>query len=325
MQIPSLNGNWVDLVIIIFLVSFIFSGIDRGFLINFIDLTGFLLSFIVALKFYPFAASFIVANFSIPIGIANALGFIILGFLTETIFFIIIRLLYPSIPAVFTKSKVNKILGPIPAIVNGLVVVAFFLSVVTATPIQPKIKNAIFASKLGSPLIAKTQNIEQELGRVFGEAVLETLSFITIKPESSEKIDLQFTLSQVAIDEKGEEEMLVLVNKERQSAGVSILLNNDKLKEIARNHAKDMFKRGYFSHINPDGQSPFDRLEVNNVTFQAAGENLAFAPTVTLAHQGLMQSPGHKKNILSSDFGRVGIGVIDGGAYGRMFVQLFTD
>lgn len=325
MQIPSLNGNWVDLVIIIFLISFIFSGIDRGFLINLIDLTGFLLSFTIALKFYSVASNLIVANFSIPIGIANALGFIILGFLIETIFFIIIRLLYPSIPQIITKSKINKILGPLPAVVNGLVVVAFFLSVVTATPIQPRIKNAIFSSKLGSLLIAKTQSLEQEMVSVFGEAVLETLSFITIRPESSEKIDLQFKLDKISVDENAEETMFDLINKERQKAGIVPLSNNDKLKEIARNHAKDMFNRGYFSHISPDGLSPFDRLEANGVVFQAAGENLAFAPTVALAHQGLMQSPEHKKNILSSDFGKVGIGVIDGEAYGKMFVQLFTD
>lgn len=325
MQLPTLNGNWVDLVIIIFLISFIFSGIDRGFLINFIDLTGFLLSFAVALKFYPFASNLIVANFSIPIGIANALGFIILGFVTETIFFIIIRVLYSSIPRIITQSKINKILGPLPAVVNGLVVVAFFLSVVTATPIQPKIKNAIFSSKLGSPLIAKTQSLEQEMSAVFGEAVLDTLSFITVRPESTEKVDLQFKLDKVSVDEISEEIMFALVNKERQKAGIAPLLGSDKLKEIARNHAQDMFNRGYFSHINPDNQSPFDRLEANGVVFQAAGENLAFAPTVELAHQGLMQSQAHKANILSADFGRVGIGVIDGGAYGRMFVQLFTD
>lgn len=325
MTIPALNGNWVDLVIIIFLISFIFSGIDRGFLINFIDLAGFLLSFTVALKFYPFASNFIVANFSIPIGIANALGFIVLGFLTETIFFIIIRIFYSSVPRSISQSKINKILGPIPAIINGLVVVAFFLSVVTATPIQPKIKKAIFSSRLGTPLIVRTQRFEQDLASIFGEAVLDTLSFITIQPESKEKVDLQFKIAQVSTDENSEEIMFYLVNKEREKAGLAPLLNNDKLKEIARLHATDMFNKGYFSHINPDNQSPFDRLEANGIVFQAAGENLAFAPTVELAHQGLMQSPEHKANILSPDFGRAGIGVIDGGAYGKMFVQLFTD
>ncbi|KKR88441.1 MAG: SCP-like protein extracellular [Candidatus Gottesmanbacteria bacterium GW2011_GWA2_41_12] len=61
------------------------------------------------------------------------------------------------------------------------------------------------------------------------------------------------------------------------------------------------------------------------IFYTEAGENLAFAPNVNIAHAGLMNSPGHRANILSPDFGKVGIGVIDGGIYGEMFVQKFTD
>ncbi len=86
-----------------------------------------------------------------------------------------------------------------------------------------------------------------------------------------------------------------------------------------------MLARGYFSHYTPEGLSPFDRMAKANIAFIAAGENLAFAPNVTLAMQGLMQSPGHRANILSKDFGRVGIGVLDAGIYGEMFVQEFKD
>ena len=66
-------------------------------------------------------------------------------------------------------------------------------------------------------------------------------------------------------------------------------------------------------------------MERYNIKFSAAGENLALAPNVSLAHQGLMNSPGHRANIMSGDFGKVGIGVVDGGIYGEMFVQEFTD
>ncbi len=86
-----------------------------------------------------------------------------------------------------------------------------------------------------------------------------------------------------------------------------------------------MFARGYFSHTDPDGKSPFDRIAAAGITYKAAGENLAYAANVDLAHAGLMRSPGHRANILETDFGRVGIGVIDGGIYGRMFTQNFRD
>ena len=45
------------------------------------------------------------------------------------------------------------------------------------------------------------------------------------------------------------------------------------------------------------------------IRYRAAGENLAFAPDVGTAHTGLMNSPGHKANILNCDFTTLGVGV----------------
>src|SRR5687767_14689104 len=65
-------------------------------------------------------------------------------------------------------------------------------------------------------------------------------------------------------------------------------------------------KRGYFAHVTPENRSPFDRIREADVRFLAAGENLALAPSVQLAHNGLLKSPEHRANILRSSFGRVG-------------------
>ncbi|MEO5953203.1 MAG: CAP domain-containing protein, partial [Chloroflexia bacterium] len=67
------------------------------------------------------------------------------------------------------------------------------------------------------------------------------------------------------------------------------------------------------------------RMDTAGITYRTAGENLALAPSLDIAHEGLMNSPGHRANILNADFGRVGIGVLDGGVYGKMFVQEFRD
>jgi uncharacterized protein YkwD len=93
---------------------------------------------------------------------------------------------------------------------------------------------------------------------------------------------------------------------------------------VARGHSIDMLQRGYFAHETPEGRTPFDRMRDGGVRFTVAGENLALAPTVTLAHQGLMGSPGHRANILRPEFTRVGIGaaVADGR---RMFTQNFAN
>ena len=86
-----------------------------------------------------------------------------------------------------------------------------------------------------------------------------------------------------------------------------------------------MFNKSYFSHYTPDGKSPFDRMKAAGVQYLTAGENLAYAPNVEIAHQGLMNSPGHRENILRPEFGKLGVGVIDGGLSGEMFCQEFSD
>jgi uncharacterized protein YkwD len=119
--------------------------------------------------------------------------------------------------------------------------------------------------------------------------------------------------------------MLALVNGERTSRGLAPLVMDAALQALARAHGVDMFQQGYFSHTGRDGRSPFDRMHDAHITYTAAGENLALAPSTEFAEQGLMNSPGHRANILNPRFRRAGIGVLDGGVYGMMFVQEFTD
>ncbi len=55
-------------------------------------------------------------------------------------------------------------------------------------------------------------------------------------------------------------EILQRVNAERRNAGLSILRHNTLLADAAQLHAKDMHKRGYFSHFTPEGLSYVDRI-----------------------------------------------------------------
>ena len=78
-------------------------------------------------------------------------------------------------------------------------------------------------------------------------------------------------------------------------------------------------------HITPEGKAPSDRIRAAKVPFITAGENLALAQTLGIAHNGLMNSPGHRANILHPAFRRVGIGILDGGPYGIMVTQNFRN
>lgn len=120
-----------------------------------------------------------------------------------------------------------------------------------------------------------------------------------------------------------EQQMLDLVNAERAKVGAQPLAADMRLTEQARLKSQDMIDKGYFSHQSPTYGSPFDQMKAAGITYRTAGENLAGAPSVKSAHDNLMLSDGHRRNILNPAFDHVGIGIIEGGPYGIMFTQMF--
>ncbi|GAB6274321.1 MAG: hypothetical protein STSR0004_11840 [Peptococcaceae bacterium] len=120
-----------------------------------------------------------------------------------------------------------------------------------------------------------------------------------------------------------EQKMLNLVNAQRAKYGLIPLKVNPDLTRVARLKAKDMLENNYFSHTSPTYGSPFSMLRQFDISYRIAAENLAGAPTVEIAHESLMNSPGHRANILNPDLTNIGIGVVSGSIYGKIFVQMF--
>jgi hypothetical protein len=122
-----------------------------------------------------------------------------------------------------------------------------------------------------------------------------------------------------------EQLMLNLVNKERRANGLNALEIDSKMLMMARRYSQEMIDNSFFSHTSPVSGELLERVTKAGVDdgWLLAGENLAGAPTVESAFQGLMNSPTHKDNILEPKYTHVGIGVIDGGPYGKMFSQEF--
>ncbi len=120
-----------------------------------------------------------------------------------------------------------------------------------------------------------------------------------------------------------ESKMVNLVNQERTKQGVKPLGVNMVLVGLARQKSQDMVAKNYFSHTSPTYGSPFDMMRNAGVSYRTAGENLAGAATTESAHQNLMNSSGHRANILNSSFNQVGIGIASGSVYGNIFTQMF--
>jgi uncharacterized protein YkwD len=113
-------------------------------------------------------------------------------------------------------------------------------------------------------------------------------------------------------------EMLDMINSERQKMGIGKVALDTSLNNLAQLHSEDMVNRNFFDHINPDGQTPEDRRIAMKIP-TPVGENLAKAPTLVYAHNGLMRSGIHRMNIFNSKWTKVGIG-IDWNAAGQMLI-----
>lgn len=122
-----------------------------------------------------------------------------------------------------------------------------------------------------------------------------------------------------------EQKAVDLLNADRAANGLPPLRVNLKLTGLARDYAQDMINRNFFSHYNPEGKSPFDRMRAYGIRYGYAGENLAINSSVAGAERAFMNSPGHRANILNSHYTQVGIGVRYSPRGSVYVVQEFTD
>lgn len=138
-----------------------------------------------------------------------------------------------------------------------------------------------------------------------------TVTSIQIISESLEKSRPDFyTDASEQLKEGFEFQLFDLTNASRVNNGLQVLTWDESVKETARKHSADMAENNYFSHTNQQGLSPFDRMLADEILFTVAGENLAYGQfSSVFAHEGLMNSLGHRENILKADFEFLGVGV----------------
>lgn len=122
-----------------------------------------------------------------------------------------------------------------------------------------------------------------------------------------------------------------LTNIERQKVGLPPLKFNSQLARAAQEHTNNMAKGDFFSHSNPNGSSMGSRISATGYPFAYAAENIhAGGATPEEAVNGWMNSPGHRRNILSKKAKEIGVGYYflanDGGKvkYKHYWTQVFA-
>ena len=252
-------------------------------------------------------------------------SFLLTLLVARLIFGVIVRFITRLLPEQSNHNFLNKFLGVLPGAINGWIIAIVISALLLALPFKDSINSETRDSKWATRLAMQSEWVNKKLAPVFDQAVRHTMNSLTVHPESNEKVPLGFTYEKAKVRPFLEIKMLEMVNEERIKHGLKPLQADPELALVARAHSNDMFVRGYFAHDSPDGKSPFDRMRDANVQFKFAGENLALAQTLEIAHTNLMNSPGHRANILHPSFGRLGIGVLDGGFYGLMISQEFRN
>lgn len=120
-------------------------------------------------------------------------------------------------------------------------------------------------------------------------------------------------VAQDAVDVSGEQQLFTLINQERGKAGLEPYTLDQRLTRAARKHAQLMIDRDSLMH-QLLGEDPLVlRLSAEGVRCDHDGENIALNGDVASAHVALMDSPGHRANILAKHFNAVGIGVVHTG------------
>lgn len=324
--------NLVDAFVIIALLVFVWQGYMTGFFGGVLNLLTTIISFLLASVFYPNLGAFLSTQFGWGDNLSLVAAFFMILVLAEIFLSLLATFAYRALVTPLHKRfiafvKIDQFFGIFPSLLVGAILISLVLLLPVILPLNPGLRDSISNSWWGKNVLTKALEQEPKFEAYLNRLPYKNLLYLlTPNPESEESIQLSIPAStNFQVDEDSEKRMLELVNRERNNRNLASVEPDTKLTEVGRKHCLDMFKRSYFSHYTPEGKSPFDRMKEAGIFYTFAGENLAYAPSVDIAHQGLMNSPGHKENILRAEFGHLGVGVIDGGFSGKMFCQEFTN
>lgn len=327
-----MEASWVDILIVIFLLSWVTSGFERGFFEGIVDLTGFILALLVGTLLYPTISRQLNKRLLVPRGLGNLGSFLLVLFLVRTAYFATVPSICPRIRRLLARyrfAQAEHLAGALPFLAAGALWLSIILGTLVWYPVSPYLKTEIMRAQGGRFLVDRASGMQPRVETLLGQATDETMGFLT-RLEAPDQTGEVTRLSlpkdvKTGVDSESEWRMLSFVNEERRSTGLEPLKMDPLLRKVARAHSAEMIRLDYFAHDSPVTGTPFDRMRDAGVSYLFAGENLAYAQDVVVAHEGLMDSPSHRENILTAEFTHVGIGAVEAGPYGIMFAQEFTD
>lgn len=302
----------------------------RGFVREAMDLAGLVLGTLLAFRLGPAVGVVIKAMSGISSDAARLIGGGIVFFGVGIGAAIATRVIERKarLPGL---NMVNRAGGAGLAGAWGVFLATIVLTLGVVLPLPRGVADAVDGSAVAGALTDPDGAAQQVFNGLAGDRIVEALMNLQdvvgarrVVVEDGEVIEFP-SAPEADLEAAPDEARAVfdMLNRARVDAGLDPLAWSPALAEVGRAHAAEMYVEGYFSHVSPVTGTVADRLGSASVTYRFAGENLALAASSDQVHEGLMDSPGHRANIESPDYNRVGIGVVRG-PLGLMTVQVFT-
>jgi uncharacterized protein YkwD len=320
----------LDVILVGFFVFLLLRGWYRGFVREAMDLVGLLLGTVLAFRFGPAVGVVIEAMAGTSADTSRFAGgaivFLVVGIGAAVATRIIER--KARLPGL---NLINRAGGAGLALAWGTFLATIVLTLGVVLPTPAAVTDTLEGSAIARSLTDPNGAPQQAFHRLAGDRIVEALMNLRdvvgerrVIIEGAETLDLPAAepgdLEPGPGDAAGIFEML---NRARVDVGLDPLSWSPALADVGSAHAHEMYVEGYFSHLSPFTGTVGERRQDADITYRFAGENLALAASAEEVHDGLMASPGHRANIESPDFNRVGIGVVRG-PLGLMTVQVFT-
>jgi uncharacterized protein YkwD/uncharacterized membrane protein required for colicin V production len=317
--------NAVDIGILSVVGLFAVGGLRRGFLLGIVDLVALGLALVVGARFAGSVAKPLL-NLGLALELATAAGFVIATIVSLAVIGLVARILVAPLGTLMAATPLgwaNGILGLLPGAIRGLGIAALLLLFLSGIPPELGARGLLSSSRLAEPIASIGQRA-LGAGLRWAGIDLQTVG-VPAQASGTTTVDLPFSgVTDLQPDPQAEEMLFALINHERALAGLPSLQPDQGLADVGRLHGREMFALGFFGHTSPTSGDPVDRLTAAGLDFRLSGENLALAPSAEHAHEGLMNSPPHRANILNPGFSRVGIAVLRSEDHGLMVTQEFT-
>ncbi len=320
----------LDFLLGSFFLFLFLRGWARGFVREAMDLLGVVVGLAVAFRLSPAAGAVVSGILGSSPTVSRVIGglalFVLIGGMAAVTAHYLHRV--ARLPGL---ALGNRLTGAGLALAWGAFLATLLLSVVSLFRLPAAVAGQIEESSVAATLTDPAGVPQSVFAQVSGDHVLGVLLSLddliggrSAIIEGDERVEFEPIEAGALIpDSPSVLQLYEGLNEERSKAGLAALAWSGPLAAVARDHASEMYRSGYFSHESPVTGRVADRLAGAGLSYPRAGENLALAADATEAHEGLVASPAHLANIESGGFTAVGIAAMRG-PLGLMVVQVFV-